>query len=122
MSTRGDFRSSDAVSPPRDSDSRVPARESATGGTALAPPEPPRAPNVARGTLDTALGTVASTPNAATGGTVSSFSLSSCAVARHTVAVALVVGAIFLLWKIQEVLLLLLLAIIFATAIEPVVN
>jgi hypothetical protein len=119
MSTRPDFRPSDAVPPARDSDSRAPARESATGGTAHSAPEPPRAPNVARGTLDTALGTVASAPNAATGGTVSSFSLSSWAVARHTMAVALVVGAIFRLWKIQEVLLLLLLAIIFATAIRP---
>jgi predicted PurR-regulated permease PerM len=85
-------------------------------------PEPPSAPVSGQGTLDSALGTVASVPDPGTGGTVSAFSLSSWAVARHTLAVALVVGALVLLWKIQEALLLLLLAIIFATAIEPLVN
>ena len=96
--------------------------ERAADEAARGAPEPPRAPHVERGTVDTALGTVASTADPATGGSVSAFTLSSWAVARHTLAVALVIGAIVLLWKIQEVLLLLLLAIIFATAIEPLVN
>src|SRR5215217_3552372 len=52
----------------------------------------------------------------------STFSWSTWAVARATLVVALVVGGLYLLWKIQEVLLLLLLAILFATAIEPIVN
>jgi predicted PurR-regulated permease PerM len=43
-------------------------------------------------------------------------------VARYTLVVALVVGSIYLLIQIQEVLLLLLLAILVATAIEPLVN
>jgi predicted PurR-regulated permease PerM len=43
-------------------------------------------------------------------------------VARCTLTVALVLGGLYLLWRIQEVLLLLLLAILFATAIEPLVD
>jgi predicted PurR-regulated permease PerM len=41
---------------------------------------------------------------------------------RYTLVVALTLGALYLLWVIQEVLLLLVLAILLATAIEPVVN
>ncbi|HLH24636.1 MAG TPA: AI-2E family transporter [Chloroflexota bacterium] len=43
-------------------------------------------------------------------------------VARYTLIVLVVLGGVYLLWRIQEVLLLLLLAILFATAIEPLVN
>ena len=50
------------------------------------------------------------------------FTLSSWAVARYTLVVALVLGGLSLLWRIHEVLLLLLLAILLATAIEPLVN
>jgi predicted PurR-regulated permease PerM len=105
----------------------MPPLSAATESRALsdprhAAPEPPSSPVAGHGTLDSPLGTMASAPDPGTGGTVSAFSLSSWAVARHTLAVALVVGALVLLWKIQEALLLLLLAIIFATAIEPLVN
>jgi predicted PurR-regulated permease PerM len=50
------------------------------------------------------------------------FTISSWAVARYTLTAAMVIAGLVLLWKIQEVLLLLLLAILFATAIEPLVN
>jgi predicted PurR-regulated permease PerM len=53
---------------------------------------------------------------------VTAYSLSTWAVARYVLVTVLVVGGIYLLWRIQEVLQLLLLAIIFATAIEPLVN
>src|SRR2546423_346686 len=53
---------------------------------------------------------------------VGTFGSSTWAVARATLVVVLVLAGLYLLWKIQEVLLLLLLAILFATAIEPIVN
>jgi predicted PurR-regulated permease PerM len=43
-------------------------------------------------------------------------------VARATLVACLVIGGLALLWRIQEILLLLLTAILFATAIEPLVN
>jgi predicted PurR-regulated permease PerM len=70
-----------------------------------------------------ALGTLVAVPvepGAAAG--VTTFGLSTWTVARSTLVVVLVLGGLYLLWKIQEVLLLLLLAVLFATAIEPVVN
>jgi predicted PurR-regulated permease PerM len=51
-----------------------------------------------------------------------SFTLSSWALARYTLVVALTLGSLYLLWVIQEVVLLLVLAILLATAIEPLVN
>jgi predicted PurR-regulated permease PerM len=53
---------------------------------------------------------------------LAAFDLSAWAVARYTLVIAAVLGGIYFLWKIQEVLMLLLLAILFATAIEPLVN
>ncbi|HEX3245981.1 MAG TPA: AI-2E family transporter, partial [Chloroflexota bacterium] len=50
------------------------------------------------------------------------FSLSSWALARYTLVVALTLASLYLLWTIQEVVLLLVLAILLATAIEPLVN
>src|SRR5207248_7096037 len=43
-------------------------------------------------------------------------------VARYTLMILLVLGSFYLLWRIQEILLLLLLAILVATAIEPLAN
>jgi predicted PurR-regulated permease PerM len=67
-------------------------------------------------------GTATSSTRGSTGERVTSFSISVWAVARYTLTIALVVAGLYLLWRIQEVLLLLLLAILFATAIEPLVN
>src|SRR5215207_8245963 len=90
-------------------------------GSAPPAPEPPAIPNTDRGALEAAAGTSATViePN---GAVVTAYSLSTWAVARYVLVTVLVVGGIYLLWRIQEVLQLLLLAIIFATAIEPLVN
>jgi predicted PurR-regulated permease PerM len=50
------------------------------------------------------------------------FTLSSLALVRYTLVVALTLAALYMLWLIQEVVLLLVLAILLATAIEPMVN
>jgi predicted PurR-regulated permease PerM len=86
-----------------------------------------RAPAVARpradrGALGSALGTRTTAPAGPAGARVSTLSLSGWTVARYTLVVLLMLGGVYLLWRIQEVLLLLLLAILFATAIEPLVN
>jgi predicted PurR-regulated permease PerM len=92
----------------------------ATGWSSEAP-EPPPTPDSDRGALGSALGTAASAigPH---GERTAAFSISTWGVARFTLVVALTLAGLYLLWKIQEVLLLLLLAILFATAIEPLVN
>jgi predicted PurR-regulated permease PerM len=84
-------------------------------------PKPPSVPVGEWGGLGSALGT-ANTTTGPEGERVSTFSLSGWTVARYTLVVILVVGGFYLLWRIQEVLVLLLLAILFATAIEPLVN
>ena len=91
-------------------------------GSAHPAPEPPPLPEGERGALATPLGTSASTPSGPGNERTTAFYISASAVARYTLVVVLVVGALYLLWRIQEVLLLLLLAILFATAIEPLVN
>ena len=67
-------------------------------------------------------GTAASRQVGPHGERVAAIWVSNWAVARYTLILASVLGGLYLLWKIQEVLLLLLLAILFATAIEPLVN
>ena len=107
---------------PRTPDGR-PASVGVTPGAARRPaPDAPDAPQPRQGPRAAAPGAPAPARDPGLGGVAPASGLTSWAVARHTLAVALVVGALFLLWKIQEVLLLLLLAIIFATAIEPIVN
>ena len=87
-----------------------------------AAPAPVSIPDGAGGGLDSALGTASTTPSGTGGERVSTLSLSAWSVARYTLVVILVVGGFYLLWRIQEVLILLVLAILFATAIEPLVN
>jgi predicted PurR-regulated permease PerM len=94
----------------------------AKGGTPSSAPTPPPVPDDEQGILGAAAGTVASQPLDASGIRLAAFNVSAWAIARYTLVVALVLGGLSLLWKIQEVLLLLLLAILFATAIEPLVN
>ncbi|HZS00593.1 MAG TPA: AI-2E family transporter [Chloroflexota bacterium] len=67
-------------------------------------------------------GTVGTTTSGTDAARVSGLALSGWTVARYTLVVILVLEGLYLLWRIQEVLLLLLLAILFATAIEPLVN
>jgi predicted PurR-regulated permease PerM len=68
-------------------------------------------------------GTLATAATATTGSERrTAFSLSSWALARYTLVVALTLASLYLLWTIQEVVLLLVLAILLATAIEPLVN
>jgi predicted PurR-regulated permease PerM len=86
-----------------------------------AAPTPPPARDAERGGLGSVLGTTATT-SGPSGERVSAFSLSGWTVARCTLVIVAVLGGFYLLWRIQEVLLLLLLAILFATAIEPLVN
>ena len=93
-----------------------------SGASPIQAPEPPAIPETGRGAFGSALGTTATTAAGPGGERVSSFSLSAWAVARYTLVIALTLAGLFLLWKIQEVVLLLLLAIIFATVIEPLVN
>jgi predicted PurR-regulated permease PerM len=87
-----------------------------------AAPTAPPAPDMQPGGLGSVLGTARTTTTGAGGERVSTFSLSGWTVARYTLVVVLVLGSFYLLWRIQEVVLLLLLAILFATAIEPLVN
>jgi predicted PurR-regulated permease PerM len=87
-----------------------------------AAPAPPPVPDGERGGLGSALGTASTTTTGPGGERVSTFTLSGWTVARYTLIVILVVGGFYLLWRIQEVLVLLVLAILFATAIEPLVN
>jgi predicted PurR-regulated permease PerM len=91
------------------------------GKSAPVPPEPPDTPPSSRGAAGSTLGTAVIAP-APTGARIASFTLSNWAVARYTLVVAATLGGLHLLWRIQEVLVLLLLAILFATAIEPLVN
>jgi predicted PurR-regulated permease PerM len=84
------------------------------------PPSPESAPD--RGALDSVAATATSRPVDAGGTTATSFAISNWAVARYTLIALSVIGGLYLLWRIQEVLFLLLLAILFATAIEPLVN
>jgi predicted PurR-regulated permease PerM len=86
------------------------------------PPAPPPLPDTGEGGLGTVLGTTASAATGPGGERIGAFSLSGWSLARYVFVVVLVLGAFYLLWRIQEVLLLLLLAILFATAIEPLVN
>jgi hypothetical protein len=90
-------------------------------GSASPAPKPPSIPNTDRGALGAAAGTSA-TGIGPGGVAVTAYSLSTWAIARYVLVTVLVLGSIYLLWRIQEVLQLLLLAIIFATAIEPLVN
>src|SRR5436190_522100 len=85
-------------------------------------PAPPRVPTSNGGALGSPLATTVTTPTGPNGERVSTLSLSGFTVARYTLVVLLVLGAVYLLWRIEEVLLLLLLAILFATAIEPLVD
>ena len=85
-------------------------------------PVPPSPPDSGRGALGSPLGVATTARRGADGEQVSTFSLSAWTLVRYTLVVILVVGGVYLLWRIQEVLLLLLLAILFATAIEPLVN
>jgi predicted PurR-regulated permease PerM len=87
----------------------------------LAPPPPP-VPESSRNGPGSVLGTASTAAPGPDGARVSTFSLSGFTVARYTLVILAIVGSIYLLWRIQEVLLLLLLAILFATAIEPLVN
>ena len=84
------------------------------------PPPPPPVPSSPSGALDSPAGTAALMPAGA--GERVSFRISNWAVARYTLISASVLIGLYLLWRIQEVLLLLLLAILFATAIEPLVD
>jgi len=77
-------------------------------------------PDEHQGALAGALGTAATATE--DGEQRTSFTLSSWALARYTLVVAFTLAFIYLLWTIQEVLLLLVLAILLATAIEPIVN
>jgi predicted PurR-regulated permease PerM len=85
---------------------------------ALTPP----ATRDAEGGLGPVRGTTVTTPSGPAGERASAFSPSGWTVARCTLVILAVLGGVYLLWRIQEVLLLLLLAILFATAIEPLVN
>jgi predicted PurR-regulated permease PerM len=85
-------------------------------------PEPPPTPESEQGALATPLGTSASTPSGPGDERTTAFYISAWAVARYAMVVSLVVGSFYFLWRIQEVLLLMLLAILFATSIEPLVN
>ena len=99
----------------------VEARVAQAPNQSAAPtPPPPRAAE--RGGLGSVLATAATNTTGPDGERVSTFSLSGWTVARYTLVILLVLGGFYLLWRIQEVLLLLLLAILFATAIEPLVN
>lgn len=84
------------------------------------PPGPERSET--RGALDSVAATAASRPVGSQGERAIAFAVSNWAVARYTLVVVSVLGGLYLLWRIQEVLVLLLLAILFATAIEPLVN
>jgi predicted PurR-regulated permease PerM len=79
-------------------------------------PTPPPLPNEDQGALGTATTSASGTEQR------TSFTLSSWALARYTLVVALTLGSLYMLWAIQEVVLLLVLAILLATAIEPLVN
>ena len=85
-----------------------------------APPAPPL-PETDESALGSVLGTAA-TATVGPGERVSAFSLSAWTLARYTLVVVLLLGGLYLLWRVQEVLLLLLVAILVATAIEPLVN
>jgi predicted PurR-regulated permease PerM len=85
-------------------------------------PEPPPTADTTQAPLGSPLGTAASGPTGAAGERAATFHISAWALARSTLVVVLVLACLYLLWRIQEVLLLMLLAIIFATAIEPLVN
>lgn len=89
-------------------------------GTQAAPPAPSNSHRERDVSAPTAEPTDESTEPA--GAHVVYLALSGWAVARYTLVVALVLGGLYVLWRIQEVIILLLLAIIFATAIEPIVN
>jgi predicted PurR-regulated permease PerM len=85
-------------------------------------PTPPPIPDTQQGAFGSVLGTSATATVGPDGEQVSTISLSAWTVARYTLVMALVLGGLYLLWRIEEVLLLLLLAILLATAIEPLVN
>src|ERR671928_1719087 len=85
-------------------------------------PTPPPVPETGQGAFGSVLGTAATAPQGPHGEQVSTFRLSAWTLVRYTLVVVLVLGGLYLLWRIQEVLLLLLLAVLFATAIEPLVN
>ena len=76
-------------------------------------PEPPRTSDTDHGALGSPLGTAASRPTG-DGERATAFHISAWALARSTLVVVLVLASLYLLWRIQEVLLLMLLAIIFA--------
>jgi predicted PurR-regulated permease PerM len=86
--------------------------------TSAAPPPP--LPDDHQGALGVPLGTASTVSSGSQERT--SFTLSSWALVRYTLVVALTLGSLYLLWVVQEVVLLLVLAILLATAIEPVVN
>ncbi len=85
-------------------------------------PTPPPVPETGQDALGAVLGTTATRPAGPHGEQVSAFRLSTWSVVRYTLAIVLLLGGLYLLWRIQEVLLLMLLAILFATAIEPLVD
>src|ERR671928_386336 len=85
-------------------------------------PTPPPVPETGQGAFGSVLGTAATAPQGPHGEQVSTFRLSAWTLVRYTLVIVLVLGGLYLLWRIQEVLLLLLLAILVATAIEPLVN
>lgn len=84
-------------------------------------PEPPPIPPTDRGAFGTAAATAASAPTRP-GERATAFNVSAWAVARYTLVIAFVLLGLYVLWMIQEVLLLMLLAILLATAIEPFVD
>jgi predicted PurR-regulated permease PerM len=90
--------------------------------TSAQAPLPPPVPSGEQTAVGTVLGTAVTTPAGPNGEHVTAFRLSVWTVARCTLTVALVLAGLYLLWRLHEVLLLLLLAILFATAIEPLVE
>lgn len=92
-----------------------------SGRPPVSPPSPTLPANEG-GPLSNAAGALATETAGKQDARLSTFSLSSWAIARWTLIVGLVLGALSQLWRIQEVLTLLLLAILFATAIEPLVD
>ena len=77
----------------------------AEDGSSSSAPVPPPIPDEDQGLLGSAAGTAASQEPGSTGTRLTAVHLSAWAVARYTLVVALVLGGLSLLWKIQEVLL-----------------